>query len=149
MKEGMNKVILAGNLGADAELRRTEGGYPYLHMRVATTDVWFDQERNRQERTDWHTVQVWTKRAEPLSRLLLKGASVVVEGQLRHSSFERDGIKRYFTTVRALDVQIASLPRSRQAPESYEHIELMDSVRTGSAMPPPLPTKAPQAMLSV
>jgi single-strand DNA-binding protein len=100
----MNKVILLGNLGADPELRYTANGQPVLHLRIATNESWLDKNRESQERTEWHTVVIWGPRGEALSKILTKGSSVLVEGGLRTSSYDKDGIKRYKTEIVARDV---------------------------------------------
>jgi single-strand DNA-binding protein len=104
MSDGMNRVILLGNLGADPELRYTTAGVAVLNVRLATNESYVDRNKEPQERTEWHTVVVWGNRAEGLSRVLTKGAGVLVEGTLRTSSYEKDGQKRYRTEVHARDV---------------------------------------------
>lgn len=100
MAEGLNRVMLFGNLGADPELRQTAGGQSVLKLRLATNESWLDKNRVRQERTEWHSVVVWGKRAEALAKFLEKGSSVFVEGSLRTSSYEdREGVKRYRTEI--------------------------------------------------
>src|SRR5262249_50280052 len=56
MAEGLNRVMLLGNLGADPELRYTQSGQAVLNMRIATTESYLDRNKVRQERTDWHNV---------------------------------------------------------------------------------------------
>ncbi|MCC6557269.1 MAG: single-stranded DNA-binding protein, partial [Polyangiaceae bacterium] len=73
MAQGMNKVFLLGNIGGDPELRFTQGGQPVLNMRLATTESYLDKQGERQERTDWHNVVLWGKRAESLATILKKG----------------------------------------------------------------------------
>ena len=105
MAEGLNRVMLMGNLGQDPELRFTQGGQAVLNLRLATTESYLDRDRVRKERTDWHNVVIWGKRAEGLSKILRKGSSILVEGSLRTSSFEgRDGQKRWKTEVNARNV---------------------------------------------
>lgn len=104
MSDGMNKVLLLGNLGADPELRYTTAGTAVLSFRVATTESWVDKNREQQERTEWHSVVLFGNRAEGLSRFLSKGSSVLVEGGLRTSSYEKDGQKRYKTEIHARDI---------------------------------------------
>ena len=67
MAEGLNRVMLLGNLGADPELRFTQGGQAVLNMRLATTESYLDKDKVRRERTDWHNVVVWGKRGEALA----------------------------------------------------------------------------------
>jgi single-strand DNA-binding protein len=113
MTSGMNRVTLFGNLGAEPELRTAGNGMPVISFRLATNEVWLDKDQNKQERTEWHNVVMFGTRATPLSRMLSKGERVLVEGRLKTSSYEKDGIKRYKTEIVASDVCFASRsPRS-------------------------------------
>ena len=104
MTQGLNKVMLFGNLGADPELRNTAAGAHVLSFRVATTEVYFDRQQQKQERTEWHHVALFGARAEPLAKLLHKGSRVLVEGRLQTTSYDKDGSKRYRTEVIATDL---------------------------------------------
>jgi single-strand DNA-binding protein len=114
MAQGLNKVMLYGNLGADPELRSTGAGAHVLSFRVATTEVWFDKEKQKQERTEWHNVALFGARAEPLARLLHKGSRVLVEGRLQTSSYEKDGSKRFKTEVIATDLFLGGPVSARE-----------------------------------
>jgi len=97
----VNKVILVGNLGRDAELRYTPGGAAVAKFSVATTEVWNDKAGQRQERTEWHNIDLWGKQAESLSEYLVKGKQVYVEGRLQTDEYtDKDGNKRKSTKVR-------------------------------------------------
>jgi single-strand DNA-binding protein len=104
MNDGMNRVILLGNLGADPEIKYTTAGVAVLSMRLATNESYLDKNKEPQERTEWHTVVVWGARAEGLARVLTKGTGVLVEGSLRTSSYDKDGQKRYRTEVHAREI---------------------------------------------
>jgi single-strand DNA-binding protein len=105
MAEGLNRVMLLGNLGADPELRTTSGGQSVLKLRLATSETYLDKNRQRQEKTEWHSVVIWGKRAEALGKILSKGSRLFVEGGLRTSSYEdREGVKRYKTEIVANNV---------------------------------------------
>lgn len=84
----VNKVILIGNLGADPELRTTQGGQSVASLRIATTDAWTDKGGGRQERTEWHAVTVWGKTAENCGKFLAKGRQVYVEGRLQSREYQ-------------------------------------------------------------
>jgi single-strand DNA-binding protein len=104
MAEGLNRVMLLGNLGADPELRVTPGGQSILKLRLATTESYLDRNNTRQERTDWHSVTVWGKRGEALSKILAKGSSLFIEGRIQTSSYEKNGEKRYRTDIVANNI---------------------------------------------
>ena len=109
----MNRVTLFGRLGKDPELKQA-GQTPVLKFSLATTERFKDQSGNWSDRTEWHSVVVWGKRAEGLSKFLVKGAQLVVEGSLRTSSWEKDGQKRYKTEVAASDVHLVKGERREQ-----------------------------------
>jgi single-strand DNA-binding protein len=97
----VNKVILVGNLGRDAELRYTPGGAAVATLNMATTEVWNDKGGQRQEKTEWHRVVFWGKVAESLTEYLTKGKQVYVEGRLETRQWnDKDGNKRYTTEVK-------------------------------------------------
>ena len=98
----VNKVILVGNLGRDAELRYTPGGSPVATINLATTEIWNDKAGQRQEKTEWHRVVLWGKTAESLNEYLTKGKQIYVEGRLQTRQWDdKDGNKRYTTEIKA------------------------------------------------
>jgi single-strand DNA-binding protein len=104
----VNRVILVGNLGRDAELRYTPGGAPVATLSLATTEVFKDKEGQRKEQTEWHRVIVWGKTAESLNEYLTKGKQIYVEGRLQTRKWEEKGTEpgdkpttRYTTEVKA------------------------------------------------
>ena len=104
MAEGLNKVMLLGNLGQDPELKTIAGGQAVLNLRLATTETYLDRNNTRQERTDWHTVVIWGKRAEALAKFLTKGSQIFVEGRIQTRSYEKNGEKRYATDIVANNI---------------------------------------------
>jgi single-strand DNA-binding protein len=99
----VNKVILVGNLGRDAELRYTPGGAPVATLNLATTEVWNDKTSGqKQEKTEWHRIVLWGKSAESLSEYLTKGKQIYVEGRLQTRKWQdKDGHDKYTTEIRA------------------------------------------------
>src|SRR5207253_71655 len=100
----VNKVILLGHLGKDAETKFTPSGVSRSSFTIATNRRWKDQASGEwKEETDWHNVVLW--RAENLANYLLKGKQVYVEGRLQTRSYDdKDGQKKYMTEVVADDV---------------------------------------------
>lgn len=105
MAEGLNRVMLIGNLGQDPELKYTQGGQAMLKMRLATTESYLDKGNERQQRTEWHSITMWGKRAESLNKFLSKGRTIYVEGRIQTRQWEdKDGNKRYTTDIVATNV---------------------------------------------
>lgn len=103
----MNRVILIGNLGADAELRYTQGGQPVVSMRLATSEKWQGKDGQQQERTDWHALTLWGKRAEGLAQYLTRGSRIAVQGRIQYRQWDdRDGNKRWSTDIVVDDIEL-------------------------------------------
>ncbi len=126
MGRAINRVWLLGHLGGPPELRHTATGHTVLRCRLATTERWTDREGEAQERTDWHTVVVWGRRGEALSRLLAKGQRVSVEGRLRSRQWQtpegerRSGVEVEATEVVLLDPGRGSAKsREERRPENH------------------------------
>lgn len=100
----VNKVILVGHLGRDAEAKFTPSGISVTKFSVATSRRWKDKESGEwKEETDWSNVTLW--RGENVTPYLLKGTQVYVEGRLQTRSYEdKDGKKVYATDVVADEV---------------------------------------------
>ena len=100
----VNKVILIGNLGRDAEAKFTPSGVSVTKFAVATSRSWKDQQTNEwKEETNWTNVVLW--RQENLAQYLTKGTKVYVEGRLLSRSYEdKEGKKVYTTEVVAEEV---------------------------------------------
>ena len=98
---GVNKVFLVGNLGADPDVRSTQAGDLVANLRLATSESWKDKTTGEpQERTEWHRVVVFGKLAEIAQQYLRKGSKVYIEGQLRTRKYQaQDGSERWTTEI--------------------------------------------------
>lgn len=102
----MNRVILVGRLGREPELRYTSSGSAVANFSLATSDRYTNKKGEKEERTEWHQIVVWTRMAEACAEYLDKGSLVCVEGELRTEEWEdKDGAKRKTTKVHALRVE--------------------------------------------
>jgi single-strand DNA-binding protein len=102
MAGSINKVILVGNLGKDPEIRRTQDGRPIANLRIATSETWKDKSTGeRRERTEWHSVVIFSEGlCRVVEQYLKKGSRVYVEGQLQTRKWQgQDGQDRYSTEV--------------------------------------------------
>lgn len=102
MAGSVNKVILIGNLGADPEVRHTQDGRTICNMRLATTENWRDkQSGERREKTEWHSVVIFSDQLSKIAQQYLKkGSKVYIEGQLQTRKWQdNSGNDRYTTEV--------------------------------------------------
>ena len=97
----VNKVILVGNLGKDAEVRVTPGGQSVASFSIATTENWTSKEGEKKEQTEWHRIVLWGKTADTLQPYLVKGKQIYLEGRLQTRQWEKEGQKHYTTEVKA------------------------------------------------
>ena len=111
MARGINKVILIGNAGADAEVRYMPSGAAVANVSLATSESWRDKQTGEmQERTEWHRVAFMDRGNFRLGQIagdfIKKGSKVYVEGSLRTREWEKDGVKRYTTEIVANEMQL-------------------------------------------
>ena len=78
------KLIFAGNLGNDPEMRYMPDGQAVTNLSVATNRKWTDKATGEiRKETTWLRVSVWGKQAEAANQYLLKGSKVLIEGRLK------------------------------------------------------------------
>jgi single-strand DNA-binding protein len=98
----VNKAILVGNLGRDAEMRFTAGGTPVATVSLATTDRYTDRDGQKREDTQWHRIVIWGKTAESLHEYLTKGKQIYVEGRIQTREWtDKEGKTQKTTEIRA------------------------------------------------
>lgn len=104
MARSVNKVILIGNIGRDAETKFTPSGQARTTFSIATTRQWKDRQTGEnKEQTDWHNIVAWGK--ERVAEYLKKGKQVYVEGRLTTRSYENnEGKTTYITEVVVDDI---------------------------------------------
>jgi single-strand DNA-binding protein len=127
---GVNKVILIGNLGANPELRYTQGQQAVANLRLATTERWTDKSGQKQEATEWHRVVVWGRQAEICGQYLTKGRQVFVEGRIRTRQWQdQQGQKRFTTEIVAQNVQMLGGRGERPTEDAEATVPPEEAVR--------------------
>lgn len=99
---GVNKVILVGNLGKDPESKSFANGGMVVRFPLATSETWRDRQTGeRKEKTEWHTVAIFSEGlVGVVERYLKKGSKVFVEGKLQTRKWQdQNGNDRYSTEV--------------------------------------------------
>jgi single-strand DNA-binding protein len=98
MSRSLNKAVLIGNVGADAEVRTSKSGSRVASFSLATGRRWTDDRGVDHEKTDWHRIIAWEPLADSVGRSVRKGDRVYVEGRVEHRSWESAGGHRRFAT---------------------------------------------------
>jgi single-strand DNA-binding protein len=105
----LNKIMLIGNIGRDAEIRQTDGGASVANFSIATNEKWKDRDGELQERVEWHKVVLWGKAVEAIGQYLVKGKQVYVDGSIQTRKWkDRDGNDRTTVEVKANQVKLLS-----------------------------------------
>lgn len=113
----MNKVILAGRLVRDPEVRYTQTGKAVASFTLAVNRR-FGRNADQQQTADFIPIVVWDKLAEVCGNNLVKGSQVLIEGRMQVRSYDaQDGSKRYVTEVVAQELEfMGSKPTNAPAP---------------------------------
>lgn len=134
MARGVNKVILIGNIGADPDSRRYPDGSPVTSIRLATSEQWRDKESGEnKERVEWHKVVFSGGLADIAGSMLKKGSRVYVEGSIRSSKYEKQGVEVTSYEIRASSMEIlggfdSPAPAPAPAPASSGGYEDGDNI---------------------
>lgn len=105
----VNKVIILGRLTKDPEVRFTQSGKAVCKLNVATSEQWVDKNSHEKvQKSEFHRVTIWDKAAENAGKFLVKGSEVYLEGKLKTSSYEKEGVKHYVTEILTNDLRYVS-----------------------------------------
>ena len=104
-----NRVQLIGRVGQDPEVKTLDGGKKLATVSIATNDVYYKENGDKVEQTEWHRVTAWGKTADIIEKYVVKGKEIGIEGKLTHRSYEdKNGEKRYVTEIVANEVLLLS-----------------------------------------
>lgn len=118
----MNKVFLSGRLTRDPELKQGNGNQNFARASIAV-------DRQTKEKTaDFFNLVAFGKTAEFLNRWFHKGSKLLVEGHLRQSQYEKDGVKRYATDVIVDSLEFAdSKKKSSGTDDGFDGVPVDDN----------------------
>lgn len=130
MPKSINKVILVGNVGKNAEVEYSPSGTPVAKFSMATNERFKNRSGDWQDRVEWHSVIAWERLAEVVGELVVVGSKLYVEGKLQTSSWQdrASGQTKYRTEIVARDLVLLNSPGNgtgdrTQARSEAEHID--------------------------
>ena len=113
----INKVILVGNVGKDAEVRHIDSGVAVATFPLATSETYTAKNGEKVTTTEWHNIVVWRGLAEFAGKYIQKGRQLYVEGQIRSRSYDdKDGNKRYVTEILGNTIQLLGRKENGNGP---------------------------------
>ena len=104
-----NRVQLIGHVGQEPEIKNLEGGKKLANISIATNEVYYRENGDKVEQTQWHRVTAWGKTVDIIEKFVTRGTHVALEGKLTHRSYDdKDGNKRFITEVIANEILLIS-----------------------------------------
>ena len=104
-----NLVQLIGHVGQEPEIKNLETRKKLANISIATNEVYYRENGDKVEKTEWHRVTAWGKVAEIIEKHVTKGKEIAIEGKLTHRSYDdKDGNKRYVTEIVANEILLLS-----------------------------------------
>jgi single-strand DNA-binding protein len=104
-----NKVQVIGHVGQEPEIKNLEVGKKLATISIATNEVYYRENGDKVEKTEWHKITAWGKVADIIEKYVTKGKEIAIEGKLTHRSYDdKDGNKRYVTEIVANEILLLS-----------------------------------------
>ena len=100
-----NHVQLIGNVGQEPQITNLESGKKVACFSLATNEYYKNEQGEKVQNTEWHTIVAWGRTAEIIEKYAGKGKEIGVSGKLKSRSYEdNEGVKRYVTEVEANEI---------------------------------------------
>lgn len=133
--DGVNRVILLGNLGKDPEVKTLDSGTKLARFPIATTETYKNRDGEKDSKTEWHNIVVWRGLAEVVEKYVKKGHRIYLEGKIRTRKWQdQDGNNRYSTEVHVDNMTMMGGPR-----EDNQSQPKAESAPSNVEEPPPEP----------
>ena len=107
MKNVVNKVVLSGFAGSDAEVKMLAGNQKIARVNLAVNEYYKTAAGEDMKKTQWFSLLFWNVKADLAELQIKKGSHITIEGRLQTGSYEtKDGSKRYTTEVVVTEVAV-------------------------------------------
>ena len=118
----VNKVILVGNAGKDAEVRYIDSGVAVASFSLATSESYIAKNGEKVTNTEWHNIVAWRGLAEMAGKYIQKGRQLYIEGRIRTRSYDdKDGVRKYITEILADNIQLLGRKEEGSSTPSNEY----------------------------
>ena len=111
-----NHVQLIGNVGQEPQITNLENGKKIARFSLATNEYYKNEQGEKVQNTEWHTIVAWGRTAEIIEKYAGKGKEIGVSGKLKSRSYEdNEGVKRYVTEVEAYEILLLGVRNADSA----------------------------------
>ena len=111
----MNKVMLIGNVGRDPEIRMTTTGTKKVSFSLATSQKYKDAAGEYKDKTQWHNIVCWGKLGDLVEKMVFKGTSLFIEGEITYRKWEdQNGVSKTITEINGNNFQILGAKANEQ-----------------------------------
>lgn len=121
----MNIVVLHGNMTADPELRQTQSGTAVVKFNIAVKRKM--PNKNGEYTSDYHTCQMWGKRAEVIAKYFAKGSPIIIYGELQNNNYEKDGVKHYGYVINCENFDFVSSNKNSPAARGEQAVPIKNN----------------------
>lgn len=119
---GVNRVYLAGTVGADPEIKNPNGKSLAV-FRMATNRK-FKRNNEWQQETQWHTIEAWEAKAELIGKFVKKGSRVMIEGEIKKNEYtNKEGEKRTDFRIHCNEIHFLDKPQSQSDDQSTNSVQ--------------------------
>jgi len=133
-QQGVNKVIVLGHVGGDAEIKFTAGGKPVANFSVAVNESFKNSNGDQVDRAEWFRCVAWNGLAELCGQYVTRGKQVYLEGRLQTRKYDdKEGKAKTVTEVVVSTLRLLGGPRNGSGQAPAEHVE--PPATAGSAAP--------------
>jgi len=110
--EGVNKTMLMGTVGSDPEVKNINGT-TLTKFSLATNRTFVSKKTGEKTtETQWHNIEAWGPIGESMAKYVKKGKNLFIEGEIKYSTYEKDGVKMRSTVITALEFKFAGNSQS-------------------------------------
>lgn len=111
--KSVNKVMLIGVMGKDADLKLVGENKKVTKLSVATSESYKDAAGEKKTLTEWHDVECWGDLAQFMGEYAKKGTTLYVEGKLKTVTYEKEGVKQYRKIIVATEINLLKSPSDK------------------------------------
>lgn len=104
--KGINKAILLGIVGQDPTVKKVSDTFTVATFSLATTRS-FKKDGEWVDLTEWHNISCYNQLAGIAEKIIHKGAVAYIDGEIKTTSYEKDGVKMYRTEIIASTITVA------------------------------------------